>query len=520
MKNYYRLILRKSLVLMVMLFGVVFAAATAIIWKLGLDFWYGIGASVIIIGIQFLISPWIIDMIYGVEYGEIEVIESSIGTNTINFIEKTCRDMRIPKPKIGIIDDGNPNAFTYGHIPKNARLVLTAGLIDVLEEEELNAVIAHELGHIKHYDFIAMTVVSLIPMILYQIYISTKNNKSNATYLIGLGAYAVYILSGFLVLSFSRMREYFADNFSKKVMGSGEKLKSALIKIAYGTASREKDKNPRVSAMAFTNNIQNDALLMTTYKLDNKEKIKKTLMRWDIKNIWGKWYEVNSTHPLTAKRIMALTGEKIEDSRSTIEDIQNFIFQVFINLLPWILGATILLTSKTKNIIDSGIFSTLLDNFISNPLFISLLGASILIKYYYSYRSGHEEYKILDLLSKEEASPVRGIPGVLNGKIIGRGIPGLFYSEDLVVDDGTGIMFIDYRQPLRILEFLFGVLKVDEIIEKDVQVIGWYKRGMTPYFVCRYIIIDGKKIRSFNFFLKQLLGYSLIVVGVILALVF
>jgi len=520
MKNYYKMMLRKTLLLMTLLFGVVFAASTAIIWKMGLDLWYGIGVSVFIVGIQFLLGPWIVDMIYSVEYDDISLIEKNIGNDIIEFIEKTCKDIGIPKPRIGIIEDGNPNAFTYGHIPKNARLVLTTGLIEVLDEEELKSVIAHEIGHIKHYDFIAMMVVSLIPMILYQVYIRTKNNKSNATYLIGLGAYAVYILSGFFVLSFSRIREYYADSFSKKIMGSGEKLKSALIKIAYGTASREENKQLRVSTMAFTNNLQNDALLLTTYKLDYKEKINKTLMKWDIKNVWGKWYEINSTHPLTAKRIMALTGEEVNDSKTSMNDIKKFVFEVIINLLPWIFLAGVIFTSKEKSILDSGMIKTLIFNLKTNPLLLSLLGVFILLKYHYCYRKGHEEYKIYNLLAMEDASPVKGIPAVLKGKIIGKGIPGLFYSEDLVVDDGTGIMFIDYRQPLRILEFLFGIFKVDEIMEKDVEVIGWYKRGMRPYFVCRYIIEDGKRIISFNFVLKQLLGYALIAAGIIMTLVF
>jgi heat shock protein HtpX len=505
---------------MILLLGVVFAASTAIIWKLNLDLWYGIGVSVIIVGIQFLLAPWIIDIIYSVKYDDLKLIEESIGHEVLEFIEKTCKDMNISKPRIGIINDGNPNAFTYGHFPKDARLVVTTGLISVLDKEELKAVIAHEIGHIKHYDFITMTIVSLIPMILYQIYIRTKNNKSNGTYLVGLGAYAVYILSGFFVLSFSRIREYYADSFSKKLMGSGEKLKSALIKIAYGTASREENEEPRVSAMAFTNNVQNDALLFTTYKLDMKDKINKTLMRWDVKNIWGKWYEINSTHPLTAKRIMALTGEKIDDSKLSIEDIKRFSFDVFINLLPWIFAATILFFAQTENILKCGIFDVLIDNLISNPLYISFIGVCILIKYYYCYSNGHKEYKVLDLLSREDASPIKGVPAILKGKIIGRGIPGLFCSEDLVIDDDTGIMFIDYRQPLRILEFLFGVFKAEEIMEKDVKVIGWYKRGIRPYFVCRYIIEDGKKIRSFNFILKQILGYVFIAAGIIIAFIF
>ncbi|WP_432408473.1 zinc metalloprotease HtpX [Wukongibacter sp. M2B1] len=525
MKNYYKMMLRRTLLLMTILFGVVFAVATAIIWKLGLNISYGILVSVVVVGLQFLLGPWIIDTIYKVElddpriYDNPDLIYNNISSEIIDFIENTCKEVGIPKPKIGVIDDGNPNAFTYGHIPRNARLVLTTGITEVLDEEELKSVIAHEIGHIKHYDFIAMMVVSLIPMILYQIYISTRNRKGNSAYLIGLGAYVVYILSGFLVLAFSRMREFYADSFSKNIMGSGEQLKSALLKIAYGTASREQGKQPKVSTMAFANNIQNDALLLTTYKLDYKDKINKTLMRWDIKNIWGKWYEVNSTHPLTAKRIMALTGETVEDSRMSKKDIGQFLFEMFMNLLPWIFLGIAVFTSKEITMKDSGIIRTLLSILKNNPLNLSLLGVCILAKYYYSYRKGDKEYKIYDLLLREDASPVKGIPGILKGKIIGKGIPGLFYSEDFVLDDGTGIMFIDYRQPLRILEFLFGVCKADEMIEKDVEIIGWYKRGIRPYFVCRYIIKDGKKIISFNFILKQLLGYVLLTAGIIISLI-
>lgn len=526
MKNYYKMMLRKTFMLMTLLFGVVFAVSTAIVWKLGLDISYGIGVSVTIVGLQFLLGPWIIDIIYKVELDDPKVCDNAhlvydnISSDIMDFIKKTCKEVGIPKPKIGIIKDGNPNAFTYGHMPRNARLVLTTGIIDVLDEEELKSVIAHEIGHIKHYDFISMMVVSLIPMILYQIYISTRSRKGNSSYLIGLGAYAVYILSGFLVLAFSRMREFYADSFAKKIMGSGEQLKSALLKIAYGTASREQGKEPKVSTMAFANNIQNDALLLTSYKLDHKEKINKVLMKWDIKNIWGRWYEINSTHPLTAKRIMALTGEAVEDSKSTKKDIKEFAVDLFMSLLPWILLGVVIFSSKEITIKDSNIIKILLSSLKNNPLIFSLFGLGILAKYHYSYRKGHEEYKIHDLLAREDASPVRGIPAVLKGRIIGKGIPGLLWSEDFVLDDETGIMFIDYRQPLRILEFLFGVFKADEMIERDVEVIGWYKRGMRPYFVCRYIIEDKKRIVSFNFILKQLFGYVLIASGIIIELIF
>ncbi|WP_027623384.1 zinc metalloprotease HtpX [Clostridium lundense] len=503
MKEYYKVVLRKSIMLLFLSFGLLFAVATTIVWKYNLSIWYGVGISVLIVLIQFLFGPMIIDMVYEAKFKK---QHEYISENVLNFIKNSCDEYNIPFPKIGIIKDGNPNAFTYGHIPRNARLVVTTGLLDILNEEEQKAVIAHELGHIKHYDFIAMMVVSLIPMILYQIYIGTKNKKTDKKYIIGLGAYAAYLVSGFLVLGFSRMREYYSDNFSKEIMGTGEHLKNALIKIAYGTASRKKDETPRTSCMAFTNNLQNDSWMLSTYKLEEESKLNFNLMKWDLKNPWAKWYEINSTHPLTGKRILALDHIEIEDNESFTKRLIKFLWEAMVSILPYALAlCSFLYISMDKDIN--------LIKFINENSLLILIGASMLLKYYYSYGRRYEERSIKELLAMEEASPVKGIPAILKGKVIGKGIPGLFFSEDLIIDDGTGIMLVDYRQPLKIFEWIFGVFEVDKFKEKEVEVIGWYKRSTRPYFVCKYIIHDEEKIQCYNYLLMKILAYSLIVIG-------
>ncbi|SNV74488.1 zinc metalloprotease HtpX [Clostridium cochlearium] len=509
MKDYYNAILRKSIIILFLSFGLLFAVGTVIVWKYDLSLWFAVGFSVSIALIQFLIGPAIIGMVYGVLF---EDYDKYISEDVLKFIEESCKEYNIPHPKIGIIKDGNPNAFTYGHIPRDAKLVITTGLLDVLNEEEQKAVIAHELGHIKHYDFITMMVVSLIPMLLYQIYLRTKDKKADAKYIVGLGAYAAYLLSGFLVLGFSRMREYYSDNFAKEVMGNGEHLRNALVKIAYGTASREKDKNPKASCMAFTNNLQNDSWMLSTYKLDDNNKMKLNLMKWDLKNPWAKWYEINSTHPLTGKRIMALDHVEIEEDEGSTKGLGSFLLDAVINMLPYALAIGVFI--RTSLIKEIGF----IDFIKGNPLYIVILGGSMLLRYYYSYGKGYEERTIEELLSRDDASPIKGIPTVLKGKVIGKGIPGLFYSEDLVVDDGTGIMLVDYRQPLKILEGIFGLFEADKFQEKEVEVVGWYKRGMRPYFVCRYIKIYDDKYRCYNYLLTKILAYGLVILGLCIKL--
>ena len=77
-------------------------------------------------------------------------------------------------------------------------------------------------------------------------------------------------------------------------------------------------------------------------------------------------------------------------------------------------------------------------------------------------------------------------------------------------------MLVDYKQPLKIFETLFGLFKVDKFQEKEVQVIGWYKRAMRPYFVCKYIIKDEERYQCYNYLLTKIVAYALIILGVLL----
>ncbi len=159
-------------------------------------------------------------------------------------------------PRFGIIDDGGPNAFTYGHTPNNARIVITRGLLDLLDESEVEGVVAHEIGHAKNWDMFLMTVVQLVPLILYYVYRtliqvksgSSSNNKgSGYVALVAVVSYVLYIVCEYIVLWFSRTREYYADRFAGEVTKSPNSLASALVKIAYGLAGQEGGKEEKAS---------------------------------------------------------------------------------------------------------------------------------------------------------------------------------------------------------------------------------------------------------------------------------
>ena len=100
---------------------------------------------------------------------------------------------------------------------------------------------------------------------------------------------------------------------------------------------------------------------------------------------------------------------------------------------------------------------------------------------FYKYPKGFRDARVVELLEDPKASPVRGTPVALRGRVIGRGAPGLFFSEDIKLDDGTGLILLDYNQVLPLINFFVGVFKTEGWLGRDVEVTGWYRRRVVPY---------------------------------------
>ena len=110
------------------------------------------------------------------------------------------------------------------------------------------------------------------------------------------------------------------------------------------------------------------------------------------------------------------------------------------------------------------------------------LGLGLFIRTQFAYPKKHfPEGQVAPLVGEIKVSKIRSVPVTLRGKIIGRGIPGLYWSEDLVLQDDTGFMVMDYRQPLGILESLFGLFRAESFIGQQVTARGWYRRFPRPY---------------------------------------
>ncbi len=157
------------------------------------------------------------------------------------IVSRLCSIAGLPKPKIAIVRSNVPNAFATGRNQKNSVVAVTTAIMQQLNKGELEAVLAHELTHVKNRDSMVLTIASFFSTIAFYFvrYLlffgggSSRNRDSGGNILIvWLVSIVVYTISYLLILALSRYREFAADRGSAIITGQPSNLASALMKIS------------------------------------------------------------------------------------------------------------------------------------------------------------------------------------------------------------------------------------------------------------------------------------------------
>ena len=285
----------------------------------------GIGLSLITIGIlvvvmniaQWLLGPYLIGAIY-----KIREIKQNENPELHQTVENLSRKSGISTPKLMLAQIPLPNAFAYGSPLTGNRVAVTQGLLKSLDAGEVEAVLGHELGHLKHHDVQAMMVVSFLPSLFYFIGYSfmlsgifgggqKKSGGSNA--LIGLGFMAFSWVLTLFTLYLSRLREYYADRHSVSIVDNGaEKLSTGLVTIVEesrrgGKPNKQKNNNTAFKALFIADPDRanaDSAELHANRIADKNELLNQTLA--NKPTTADKLLEIFSTHPNIIKRLRAL----------------------------------------------------------------------------------------------------------------------------------------------------------------------------------------------------------------------
>ncbi len=198
-------------------------------------------AFVIALGMNFF-SYFYSDKMVLAHYHAVEIDRNS-APGYYDIVEKIAQKAQMPMPKVYIIPDRTPNAFATGRNPEHAAVAATEGLLDMLTEEEIAGVMAHELSHVKHYDIlvgtIAATIAGAISMIanIMQFGAMFGGNRDgensgggNPIFMI-VAAIILPIAAMVIQMAVSRSREYMADEGAARLTGHPEWLQAALLKL-------------------------------------------------------------------------------------------------------------------------------------------------------------------------------------------------------------------------------------------------------------------------------------------------
>jgi len=181
------------------------------------------------------------------------------------IVENLAITEGLPTPKVYIMDDPAPNAFATGRDPRHSAVCVTTGLLDIMDDKELQGVMAHELGHIKNYDvrvsmiaFALTVVISLLADIMLRLtfFSDRDNNNNQAALILGLiAAVLAPLVATFIQLAISRRREYLADATGALATRYPEGLASALEKIGKA-GSAIKHQNSSTAHLFFANPLK------------------------------------------------------------------------------------------------------------------------------------------------------------------------------------------------------------------------------------------------------------------------
>jgi Zn-dependent protease with chaperone function len=493
--------------------------------------------------LMWLISPAITDWIQGAIY-KIQRISfedfSAAHPEVGRFILSVCEKHRIKLPALRIIQDANPTAFTYGSFPANARLVLSEGVFKYLNEEEQKAVAAHELGHIVNWDFAVMTAATTLLQVLYEIYYallrrrrSGSGKKGDITPLIGLISYVLYLIGTYLVLYLSRTREYLADRFSAEETQNPDALSVALVKIAYGIATEADSENTQrllvaTRALGIYDFKAAGSLGSAFSQIRNNEQ--KEILRdltkiflFDLFSPWAKISEWNSTHPLTGRRIRALSEYArqikstsrfdfgpVEEEGRTLDQGRlygQFFSGMMVYALPYLaIGASIFLALTGLHYYS---------------FVIILLGIAFLVQAVYKFDhpfGDAEKMTVFELMQDPYANPLRGRYVSLEGRVIGKADAGSFFGEDVTMQDRSGcLIYLNYESPVPVVgDIFFGMDEAKKMIGQAARATGWFRRSSYQILDLERIELEDRRvIKSYTRFWEVIVGIGFVVGGCI-----
>jgi Zn-dependent protease with chaperone function len=536
----------------------------------------------------FVASPWVLDVLlkqfYGLEPFSVPKLARDY-PEAAKVVQKMTQQKQLPRPRLGILPTRAPVAMTYGHLPRTARIVISEGLLEQLEDEELAVVLAYQISQIIHRDlmFLSGAIAFLqIPFTLYwqvaywgEHFAQWLEAKSAprpippplGQFFSGVILWTTTILASFFYTGYwlwhipllwvSRARVYYSDRLAAEYMGNPNALERAILKIAIGTA-RSIQQNQQTSFL-----LEGFDLLMPVGhrqavnigSLPDKTPFSEVLT-WDCSNPYRHWLILTHSHPLIGDRLYLLNRYAnywnlppeidlpiyIPPARTLKEKIIKLArsYKALPILQSAVLSALFFgLLARSLFWIAGFLNQTLLSRWLSGSGLIwmynadnrALVQACLLFAFSLSiiiWINGYfpdirisptrNEPRLQDLLSNPKAVPPKSQGVKLTGTLIGREGTSNQLLQDLLLQTPTGTIKLHFFTKLGPFGNLFWGLQApllrlrwqpwqrfcdrylplhphpQTLINREVTVTGWFRRGSPPWIDVDIIRTSDAKI--------------------------
>ncbi|AHJ31365.1 M48 family metalloprotease [Nodularia spumigena CS-584] len=483
----------------------------------------------IVLFIMIGLSPWLLDWLLANFYGQRELSKDVLHSHsreTTRVLQRYCQQRRWQSPKLRILPIAAPMALTYGNMARNARIVVSQGLLEQLADDEIATIYATQLGHIAHWDFVVMSLVLLLSLPIHQLYqqISTWGNKKSEGIwykpitILASVIYGFWCLLTGISLWLSRLRLYYSDRLASEITGNPNALTRALLKIAIGI-SVDIQKSDQTSWHLSSLNLFLPVGYQQSLSLGSiaGQLPFESILMWDAVNPYRYWFAINNSHPLLGDRIQRLSqiarhwhidpevhltslGPKEAEAQQTLQvKRKSFLLQIapFLGIpLGLVFAGLIWLTWQTaftfrllnlKWIYEDWTFVTgcLLIGFSIGMVFrMNLFFPDI------KTNSVHNHQSLPYLLANPSTIPIDSISVRLVGKLLGRRGAGNCLGQDLILQSSTGLVKLHHIP-------LGQSVNPQDLIGRQIIVTGWFRRGATPWIDIHTVQTQsGKTIQS------------------------
>ncbi|WP_066381599.1 MULTISPECIES: M48 family metalloprotease [unclassified Anabaena] len=461
--------------------------------------------------IAIAISPWVLDWLLAQLYGQRELSKDVLHNHsreTLRVLHRYCQQRHWPAPQLRILPIAAPIALTYGNLPRNARIVVSQGLLDQLADDEIATIYAMQLGEITHRDFILMSLLLLITLPIYQLYQQVAiwgDQKSRGIWhwpftIVSSLLYGLWCVLSGTALLYSRIRLYYSDRLAAEITGNPNGLIRALLKITIGIAADIQRQEQTTGQLESLN-----LLLPVSYQ----QSISfgsvagyltfESMLMWDHVNPYRRWFTMNNTHPLMGDRLHRLcqiarhwhidpelhfTNQQALSQQILNLTRQTFWLQIapFLGIpLGFVFAGLIWLLWQTAFALKILNLKWIYDDwsFVTGCLLICIsIGIVLRMNSFFPDIKAHNiqtEQQLPSLLANPSSIPSDSIKVRFVGKLLGRQGINNSLAQDLILQSSQGLVKLHH------VSWLGKSMAHQDLIGRQVTVTGWFRRGATPW---------------------------------------